>query len=209
MPLRARVSVISRACVTRCPDPLFVTEAACLRTDESPSLAAPPQPFNHAFFLAADTSRHIRAVDIYNEAVKLAEEASASGDHRLMNKLPPPPPPCQDVLAQTLYESQYYSKYSTKVDNLDLSSGVISAVETLFPHVRRVTDPLPEDPLKSARHNISTLLMKQFGMTSFSSQYMSLVLMGSDDHIMSHDTAPFFADAFQRRCGESLITASN
>jgi len=155
---------------------------------------------NHAFYLVADVTREIRHADIHAAARWKAEEAAAAGCHDFARRLPPPPPPLTDVLAHSLRQSEYATKYSTKVDSIDLNTPVATAVEALFPHVRRFADsPVPEDFAKAAKTNTSSLTNKILGLSTYASAYMAHSLLGFDDHVKSHATVLLFPDAFKKR----------
>lgn len=155
---------------------------------------------NHAFYLVADVTREIRHADIHAAARWKAEEASAVGCHDFARRLPPRPPPLLDVLAHSLRQSEYATKYNTKVDNINLNTPVLTAVEALFPHVRRFeTCPLPVDFAKAAKANTSSLTNKVIGLSTFAAAYMAHSILMYDDHVKSHATVVLFSDAFKKR----------
>jgi len=159
----------------------------------------PPQPMNHAFYLTADVTRELRHADLHTLARWNAEEAAARGCHELKNSLPPAPPALLDVLSHSLRQSEYATKYATKVDTIDLVTPFVAAVDSLFPHVRRFDDPLPEDFHKAAKANTSIFCNRIIGLSTFSTQYMAFILLGNDDHLISHRSSVFFPDAFLKR----------
>lgn len=186
------------------PHPCHFPHVCACRRQRSearlPVRAPSSQPMNHAFYLVADVTREIRHADVYAAAKWKAEEASAVGCHDLARCLPPRPPPLLDVLAHSLRQSEYATKYNTKVDNINLTTPVATAVEALFPHVRRFeTCPLPEDFAKAAKANVSSLTNKVLGLSTFAAAYMAHSILMHDDHVKSHATVVLFADAFKKR----------
>ena len=151
-------------------------------------------------------SRWLRDSDVYVHAKKLAREAALIGNHKLNNALSPDPPVMPTLEHASIEQAIYGTKYNSKVDNVDISAIIVSALSALSPFVNRFsTNAAAPGPELSAeqqagaqgRRNIARLENKN--ATCYSATAGVMLLLGHGDHVKSHETAVFHAYHFKKQ----------
>jgi hypothetical protein len=138
---------------------------------------------NHANYVFGDTGRYHRALQIYNRAIEL-------------NLDPGPKPVLRSLEAEALDGAHYATKYSHKVDNLDLTTPALRAAATFRPPDARASGA-PLDAHRHAQRRISQATNRAYGRQVFGATQCALLLDGHGDSILSHSTSPLVAFAFK------------